>query len=150
MEKPYYVCLNKLRIEADDLKRITTKVKQFKLPKLAENILLVVSCLGFFDVFVAAIGAPYLSENIGAFLGKSRTVIVSDLLFLEGTIILTIGIFIWVVRAWEEPKKLPSQSKDQTIKEKLTGEKRVHFSTQMIIVGAILIGLSIIVGMLPR
>jgi len=118
------------------------------LPKPVKNVLLIVSSLLIFDIVVAVLGGSYLSENIGTFLGKSRTVILSDLLFLEGTVIFAIGTFIAVAKALQEtkPSHLPDEESTEGGKE--TREKRIHKGILLMIAGAILTGLSIMVGAL--
>ena len=128
------------------LKSITAKAKLFMLPKAVRNIVLIVLILLIINAFVSLLGASYLSENIGVFLGKSGTVIFSDLLFLEGAIILAIGIFIAVAIESEKTKPLSKSSKETDPNAEETPEKGINIGVLMIIVGAILIGLSITVG----
>lgn len=130
------------------LKRIITKLRHLKLPEAAKNVLLIVSSLLIFDVLVTVLVASYLSGNIGAFLGKSRTVILSDLLFLEGAVIFAIGTFIAVARAWPETK-LPSEPTTEIADNaELTRDKRIRPGILTMIVGAILMALSMMVGTL--
>lgn len=143
MENAIKFVLTELVLKLAVLEKIIKKAKRFISPKALKNAFLLVSSLSILDVLVAALGGSYLSQNVGAFLGKSSPVILTDLLFLEGTIILTIGIFIAVARAWQEAEPKPDQST-----EKNENDEDPHFSIQMIIVGAILIGLSITVGTL--
>ncbi len=130
------------------LKRTITKVRPFELPEAAKNVLLIVSSLSTFDVLVAVLGATYLSENIGTFWGKSRTVILSDLLFLEGAVIFAIGTFIAVAKAAQKIKPFSKPSTETTVNAEQIREKRIHPSILMMIIGAILMGLSITVGTL--
>ncbi len=130
------------------LKKIKTKIRRFELPKAAKNVLLIVVSLLIFDALVAVLGAPYLSKNIGLFLGKSRRVIVSDLLFLEGTVTFAIGTFIAISRSTQEKEPSHKPSTQTTDNEMQTHEKWIPPSKLMMITGAILIGVSIINGTL--
>lgn len=130
------------------LKKIKTKLRRFKLPKATKKVLFIVLSLLILDALVAVFGAPYLSENIGTFLGKSKTVILSDLLFLEGAVIFAIGTFIAVLRFMKEKEPLYETSTETTDNEEQTREKRIDAGILMIIIGAILMGLSITVGTL--
>ena len=130
------------------LKRIITRLRHLELPEAAKNVLLIVSSLLIFDVLVTVLGASYLSGNIGAFLGKSRTVILSDLLFLEGAVIFAIGIFIAVARALQETKPSSEPTTEITDNAELTRDKRINPSILTMIAGAILMGLSMMVGTL--
>lgn len=132
------------------MQAIITEIKRFDLREAIKNVLVIVSVLSIFDISLTVLNAFYLNRNIEAFLGKSNAVILSDLLFIEGTIILTLGIFIAVVRAWQETRPLPSQSGEETSNAETPDKKHLHFSTQMMIIGAVLIGLSITVGTLLR
>lgn len=123
------------------------KARRFKLPEAAKNVLLIIASLSIFDVLVAFSGAPYLSRNIVAFLGKSRTVILSDLLFLEGVIIFAAGSFIAVAMAARKTEP-PSNSSTDIADDAQQTPKRINISTLMMIIGAVLIGLSITVGAL--
>jgi len=130
------------------LKRIITKLRHLQLPKAAKNVLLIVSSLLIFDVLVAVLGAPYLSENIGAFFGKSRTVILSDLLFLEGAVIFATGTLIAAARARHEKKLSSKPTTEITDNAEPTRDKRIRPDILTMIIGAILMGLSMIIGTL--
>ena len=97
---------------------------------------------------MTVLGASYLSENTGAFLGKSRTVILSDLLFLEGAVIFAIGIFIAIARAGHKKKPSSEPTTEITDNAEPTRDKRIRPGILMMIVGAILMGLSMMVGTL--
>lgn len=127
---------------------MTTRLRRLKLPEATKNVLLIVSSLLIFDVLVTALGAPYFSGNIGAFLGKSGTVILSDLLFLEGAVIFAIGAFIAFATAGHETKLSSEPTTDTTDNAEPTRHKRIDPGILMMIVGAILMGLSMMVGTL--
>lgn len=130
------------------LKKVKTKARRFKLSKATKNVLLVVLSLLILDALVAVLGAPYLSKNIGTFIGKSNMGILSDLLFLEGAVIFAIGTFIAVLRFMQEREPLYRSSTETPNNEGQTREKRTDASILMIIIGAILVGLSITIGTL--
>jgi len=129
------------------LKKIKAKIRRFELPKAAKKVLSIVLSLLILDALVAVLGAPYLSANTGTFLGKSSTVILSDLLFLEGAVIFAIGTLIVILRSMHE-KLSYKPSTETTDNGEQTREKRMHHSILMMIIGAILMGLSITVGTL--
>jgi len=118
------------------------------LPESAKNILLIISSLLVFDVLVIVLGASYLSQNISAFLSKSSTVILSDLLFLEGVVICAIGIFLVVGEATQKIKTFSKPSTEKIVVEGQTPKKRISPGLLAMIIGALLIGLSITVGSL--
>jgi len=125
------------------------EARRFLLSEAAKITFLTVASLFTFDIWVAALGSSYLSENIDTFMGKSRFVILSDLLFIEGSMILAIGIFISVVKAW--PRKQPSpKSTENTKSNGGPIQRSMHLGILVVIAGAILMGLSIIVGTLLR
>jgi len=129
------------------LKKIKAKLRRFELPKAAKNVLLIVVSLLILDALVAVLGAPYLSANTGTFLGKSKTVILSDLLFLEGAVIFGVGTFIVVLRSmYEKLSYKPSTETSDNAGQ--TREKRLHPSILMMVIGAILMGLSVTIGTL--
>lgn len=128
--------------------KIITKLRRLELPEVAKNVLLIVFSLLIFDVLVTVLGASYLSGNIGAFWGKSRIVILSDLLFLEGAGIFAIGTFIAVAKAAQKIKQFSKPSAEININAEKTPEKRINTGILMMIIGAILMGLSIAVGTL--
>ncbi len=130
------------------LKRVTTKLKHSELPETTKNILLIVSFLLAFNALVVVLGAPYLSENIAAFLGKSRIVILSDLLFLEGAVILAVGILIAVAAATQKIEPSSEPSAKTTDNADQSPEKLKNLGMLMMIIGAIMIGLSITFGAL--
>lgn len=130
------------------LKKIKAKVRRFELPKAAKKVLLIVLSLLIFDALVAFLGAPYLSENIGTFLGKSTMVILSDLLFFEGAVVFTVGTFMAVLEFIQEKETLNEPSTETNDNGGRTRGKRIGTGIFVMIIGAILVGLSITVGTL--
>jgi len=130
------------------LKSIITKARRFTSSITFKIAFLTISSLLIFDVLVAVLGSFYFSDSTGAFLGKSTTINLSNLLFIEGAFILAIGTFIAVARAWQEPKPSSEPTTQPADSAEQIGDERIHNSTLMIIVGAVLIGLSILVGTL--
>lgn len=130
------------------LKRVIAKLRDLELPETTKNILLIVSFLLAFNALVVVLGASYLSENIAAFLGKSRIVMLSDLLFLEGAVILAVGILIAVAAARQKIEPLSKPSAKTTDNADQPPEKMTNLGMFMMIIGAIMIGLSITFGAL--
>jgi hypothetical protein len=107
----------------------------------AKKIVMALCSLSVFDVALAFLGGPYLSRNVGTFLGKSNAAILSDLLFLEGAVIFAVGSFLAL--------GLPFKPyKERTDDVEPPSKKRIHPSILLMIIGASLIGLSITVGTL--
>jgi len=129
------------------LKNIKTKLEDLDLSRAAENILLIISLILIFDAVVAFLGASYLSSRIGAFWGKSGIVVLSDLLFLEGSMIFALGTFVAVVKALQKTKP-PEHLAEQNLYSEKTQRKRLPPGITMILIGTALIGLSIVVGTL--
>ena len=73
------------------LKEIKEKVQNLKLPKETRRISLITLILLSIDIIVSLL-TPFL-QTIDFFSGKSGVRMLSDLLFLEGAIIFTIGAF---------------------------------------------------------
>lgn len=128
------------------LKPIMAKLKRFKLQKPLTIVLKIVLPLFLLDVLVAALGNFYLGENAGTFLGKSIKVNLSDLLFIEGSVVLAIGTFIEVAKAWGKPSREASTEATENVKQI---HKRIQVGVLLLLIGAILIGLSIIIGTFP-
>jgi len=123
------------------LKKAISNLRNNKRVRDAAKKIIVVLCsLSVIDVALAVLGGSYLSQT-GTFLGKSSAAILSDLLFLEGSVIFAIGAFLTLGM----PFKLP---KERTDEEEKPSKKRVHPSIILMIAGAGLIGLSITVGTL--
>jgi len=123
------------------LRKITSKLNQFKIAEAVKKILMIVSLLLIGDILIAVLGGPFLSENVGTFLGKSTATILSDLLFLEGAVAFAAGAFLTIALSYRPP----TESTDAAAQPR---KKRIHPSILLIIIGAILIGLSITVGTL--
>jgi len=128
------------------LKEVLTKLRNLELPKAVKNVLLIVLSISIVNGLLAVLGASYLSTNTGTFLGKSSTVILSDLFFLEATVILAIGIFVEVTRAMREQKPISNPSPKDTTNPREINTRKIHTGMLLIIVGVILIGISVVVG----
>jgi hypothetical protein len=141
-----------------------SKIRQLELPEEARNVFLVVTFLLIIDFLVAVVTASgrgtivtlpydirgtkdYMRPVVTAF-GRGTIVTLSNLLFLEGAIILPIGIFIAVAIAWQKTNPQSETTTETTDNVEQTQEKRLNIGVLMIIIGAILIGLSITVGTL--
>lgn len=127
------------------------KNERFKKLRLKEvrNVLLTVGILTLIDVCVALLGGAYLSERIGAFLGKSDLVILSDLLFLEGATIFAFGTFFLGFGIETRKTKPNSNPLPENASETLQPpKKRINTSLLIIFAGAMLMGLAVCVGIL--
>jgi hypothetical protein len=70
------------------------RLRDIKVPEEVRNIVLIVLCIVGIDVIVAGLASYFLGEIVWFFSGKSVAWILSDLLFLEGAVVFTIGAFI--------------------------------------------------------
>ncbi len=114
--------------------RIAAKIKQLLTRKVLKRVFLIAAFFLVADVVIAALSWT-------SFGRLSPAVFYSDLLFVEGSFILVIGVFIAVVRAWGEPEP---EADESTVENE--NDASPHFSLQMMFVGAILIALSVTVG----
>jgi len=101
---------------------VAKKKNSFKFPRVTKKIVLVVLLLLFFNALIAVFGFSFLHENFWFFADKSATCILSDLLFLEGAIVFTVGAFV------------------------ASGASIFRFGIVVMIIGAILISSSIVIG----
>jgi hypothetical protein len=123
------------------------KLKGLRLPKEVRNIILFVSFFLIFDAVAIKLGAPYLQQNFAILSGKSEITMVSDLLFGEGAIVLGVGALL---AAGASKTSMGRQYPGQYYKEKeMTTDyvksrpSQMRIGVLLLIVGAILIGLSI-------
>lgn len=127
---------------------IGEKFKKLRL-KEVRNVLLAVGIITLVDACVALLGGPYLSERVGAFLGKSNLVILSDLLFLEGATIFAFGtFFLWFRTETKKTEPQPNPSPENTSEAWQPPKKRINTSLLIIAAGAMLMGVALCVGIL--
>jgi len=118
------------------LERAASKTRRLFTPKVLKQVFLAAALFGVADTLISAVGWTYLGRS-------SPALLLSDLLFLEGSLILAIGTFIAVTRSWREPQSKTDQSTEES-----ENNENPHFSVHMIIVGAMLIALSVVFGTL--
>jgi hypothetical protein len=133
---------NKLSKRTFLKKQLATKVRRIAKHAVVKKILKITSLIIVIDIIVAVLGGPFLSLNVGTFLGKSSGVILSDLLFLEGAVIFAVGAFLLLIIPF---RTSPTEGAND---DKQSSEKRTHPGIVLTIMGAILIGLSIAIGSL--
>lgn len=124
--------------------------KYLKIPKVVRNIILVVLLLLTLDVL--AIG---LLTNIlhGWFFGSSGMTILCDLLFFEGAIIFAIGAFLasgitWFLGVSRYPRGRYYVEEKMGNEIRQSSKKQLRTGIFMMILGAMLIGLSVAIGQL--
>lgn len=115
------------------------KLKRFRPSKNSTKLFKIILSILIFNVLVAIFG-PYLSADVPFFSGKSAVLIISDLLFLEGAVIFAIGAFLEIGTAYFPEKKTRDSGEG-------SHENRITLGVLFMIVGAGLIGLSIIIGL---
>jgi hypothetical protein len=121
--------------------------------KRVRNILLVVIVLLIFDIVVMSFGASYLTVVFFDRLvrGKSHTTVLSNLLFLEAVVFLGVGAFFvgGLGEAAGGPRGTyrggitPEPAQRRGYREKQTASGAL-----LMIIGAILMGLSIAIALL--
>ena len=111
-----------------------------------QKIALVVVLILVVNVLVASLCHSYFTELSWIFYGKSQTVVLSDLLFLEGAVVFAIGTLAASMKPWV------SRGRASDVEEELDndGEKllknQMDFWMLMIVIGVILLSVSIIIG----
>jgi hypothetical protein len=121
-----------------------------KIPKLAKNIVLVFPLVVILNILAAGLWASLLHDCCFC---RPQTLMICDLLFLEGAIIFAIGAFLESGIAW--PLKVLRHSRERHPAGEKTdngngksSKKKVRKGMFMIILGAMLIGSSVAVGQL--
>ena len=121
-----------------------------EIPKLARNIVLVFPLVLILDILAAGLWTSLLH---GCFFCHPQTLIMCDLLFLEGAIIFAIGAFLESGIAWPL-KVLRRQRERHSVEEKTdngnekSSKKKLRAGMSMIILGAMLIVSSVTIGQL--
>lgn len=115
------------------------KLERFGTSKITKKFFKIILIILILNVLIAVLGR-YMSANVPFFSGKSAMHLISDLLFVEGAVIFAVSAFLLASAAYS-PKE---QTKDSP-----EGSNEKHMSPEILfmIVGASLIGLSIIVGL---
>ncbi len=127
--------------------KLAFRARRLLTQKLLERVSLVTILFLVVDILITYVGSYIGWISSG---GASMALLLSNLLFLEGSAILAIGIYIAVAKAWSEPPKKtePQQQVEETAVESEDVNPNPRYSTLMIFVGAILIVISIAVGTL--
>lgn len=140
--------IGELTAEDEALKTIISKTAAVKGYLLAEETrrgLLVLSVLVVLNVVIAVVGAAYMSQ--------SALLILSNLLFLEGALAFVVGSFVALARGsskrkeTEDAAKLSEERAEEYLTKKATS---VHmpFGPLLMLLGAVLIALSVVTGLL--
>lgn len=125
------------------------KKNSFKFPRVSKKIVLVVLLLLFFNVLITVFGFSFLHENFYFFADKSAARILSDLLFLEGAIVFTVGAFVASgasIFRIESKSSLYANSEGHIKYLHESRKKQFKFGIVVMIIGAILIGSSMVIG----
>jgi hypothetical protein len=130
------------------LKRIKRMLERFELTKAAEYVLLIVSLFLIADALAAFLGGPYLTTHVGAFLSASTIVVLSDLLFIEGALIFAVGTFIALASSMRRTNPPPEPAPEEELESEQIQKRPVHPIVIIIFIGIVLIGLSMVVGLL--
>ena len=115
------------------------KLKRFMPSKIGKKLFKIILSILIFNVLIAILG-PHLSADVPFFSGKSAMHMISDLLFLEGAVIFAIGAFLEIGTAYFPEKKTRDSGEG-------SHENRISPEVLFMIVGAGLIGLSMIIGL---
>ena len=123
----------------------------FKIPKVVKNLFLGILIFWVFDVVLAGFGTYFLRGRVSFFSAKSAKTVLSDLLFLEGATLF--GLITFVAYAIFG-KRHPGDEYDAEGKRRATADedptqKRIPIWMFIVIIGASLMGLSIVIGFLP-
>jgi hypothetical protein len=128
------------------------KRKGFRFPNEIRNIALFITVLLIFDAVIIQVWSPYLQKNFAIFSGKSEATMLSDLLFGEGAIILGIGVFATIGGSkMSMSRQYPGQyyKEGEMMTDHIKSRPReIRIGILVLIVGAVLLGLSILVGVL--
>lgn len=130
------------------LKRLKKMLERFELAKAAEYVLLIVSVFLISDALVTFIGSSYLSTHVGAFLSATTIVVLSDLLFIEGALIFAVGTFIALASTMRRTNPPPEPASEEESEPEQIQKRPVHPIVIIVLIGIVLIGLSILVGLL--
>ena len=118
-------------------------------PKVSKKIVLAVLLTLFFDALVAVFGFSFLHENLSFFADKSEACILSDLLFLEGAIVFTVGAFVASgasIFRIESKSSLYASPEGHVKYLRESRKKQFNFGIVLMVIGAILIGSAIAIG----
>lgn len=121
--------------------------KQNVLTRLEVMVGVILVFLLLINIFIVKFG--FIREILPLMVYKSEKNILSDLLFLEGACILAIGAYVASgisILRMETPSSLYASPNGHSRYVKEVRKKQIAFGTILIIIGASLIGLSILIG----
>ena len=121
----------------------------FKLPRVSKKIVLAVLFLLFFNALIAVFVFSFLHENFWFFADKSAARILSDLLFLEGAMVFAVGAFVasgLSIFRIESKSSLYTSPEGHVKYLRESRKKQFNFGVVLVVIGAILIGSSIVIG----
>lgn len=125
------------------------KKNGFKFPRVSKKIVFALLLILFLDALVAVFGFSFLHENFSFFVDKSEACILSDLLFLEGAIVFTVGAFVASgVSIFRIESKSSLYASPEGHVEYLRKSRKKQFNSGIVlmVIGAVLIGSSIAIG----
>ena len=129
------------------------KIRHLRFFQKYQKVVLVVALIFVVNVLLASLFHSHFMELSWIFYGKSPTVVLSDLLFLEGAIVFAIGTLAASMKPWVSRTSRHKRHKSD-IEEGLDNDRekllknQVDFWMLMIIIGVILIVASIMIGIL--
>jgi len=127
------------------------KIRQIFRYRLAVKVVIVIMFLLLFNSFAVSFGFSFLSQKVPFLMKKSRKTVMSDLMFIEGGLMFTIGV-LGLLRAsvlrMETRSYLRSRSEEHGEYSMRSRKKRFALGTILIVVGASFIGLSIVVSLI--
>lgn len=115
--------------------------------RLEVKIGIILLFLLLFNIFIIKFG--FIRERLPLLAYKSEKNILSDLLFLEGAFTLGLGAYVASgisILRMETPSSLYASPNGHSRYVREVRKKQIAFGTILIIIGASLIGLSIIIG----
>ena len=127
------------------------KTRLLRFLQKYQKVILVVVLILVVNVLAASLCHSYFMELSWIFYGKSLTVVLSDLLFLEGAVVFAIGTIAASMKPWVS-RTLRDKRTTSDIEEGLDKEKekllknQMDFWILMIAIGVILLLVSIIIG----
>lgn len=117
------------------------------MTRLEVKVGVILLFLFLINIFIIKFG--FLREKLPFMAYKSEKNILSDLFFLEGAFILALGAYVASgisILRMETPSSLYASPNGHSRYVREVRKKQIAFGTILIIIGASLIGLSIVIG----